>query len=275
MELPVPSAFHHERDTSPADWFVAALKPWDKDRVRVWSFVPGTFAAFARVLHPAHRVEGNRGTVRWSELAGRNGVTIGPSTGFPEVSGVDPSDQHAWDDAVPNEGNLEREQVEAIAQILAPYTRTPERCWVASWEGWGSWGPGSSTTLKARLGRPKPRKIGRRERRALHRAVEETRRERDAIPRVVTQHRAYFLFTARLEDVSSFAVDGWDQAPSIWWPDDRTWCVATEVDGYSTYVGGTKDCIGALLASDRVEAIPVTPDTPFDPGPSWPSERPP
>jgi len=267
VDLPVPSVFRLERDTSPADWFVAGLKPWDGDRVRIRSFVPDTFDAYARVLHPAHRVEGNLGTVRWSDLAARNGVTIGPSTGFREVSGVDPSDQHDWDDAVPNEGTLEGEQVEAIAQLLAPFTQTRERCWVASWEGWGSWGPGSSTTLTATLGGRKRRRIGWRRRRALDRAVEESQRKLNAIPRVVTQHRAYFLFTARLDDVSSFAVGGWDQAPSIWWPDDRAWSVATEVDGYSTYVGGTEAAVGALLDSDRVEAIAVTSDTPIDPGP--------
>jgi hypothetical protein len=232
----------------------------------VWSFIPDTFEAYARVLHPAHRTEGNSGTVRWSELAERNGVTLGPATSFREVSGLEP-DAPGWDAAYPNEGTLEREQVEAIADLLAPFTKTHDRCWLAAWDGWGSWGPGSSTTLfvgtdeVGRRGR-----IRRRTRRSVDRMTKETWRRLDAIPRVTAEHRAYFLFTARLRDIGSFEVGGWHQAPSIWWPDDRAWCVATEVDGYSTYVGGSAECVEALIASERIEAIAVTPDAPMDPG---------
>lgn len=133
------------------------------------------------------------------------------------------------------------------------------------WEGWGSWGPGSSTTLALETGRKE--RISRRTRRSLDRLVRETEPRLDAIPRVRAEHRAYFLFTARLGDVGAFEIGDWHQAPSIWWPDDRAWCVATEVDGYSTYVGGSTECIEALIASERIEAIVVTPDTPMDAGP--------
>lgn len=267
MELPVPPAFHLERDISQADWLVAALRPWGTGRVRVWSFVPDRFEAYGRVLHPAHRASGE--AVRWSELAERNGVTLGPATSFRDVRGLD-AGEPGWDDSSPNEGNLERDQVDAIANLLGAFTRTPDRCWLAAWVGWGSWGPGSSATLTATLGGTEThrrRRIGRRARRSLDRMVRETRQQLDAIPRVIAEHRDYFLFTTRLGDIGSFEVGGWPQAPNIWWPDDRAWCVATEVDGYSTYVGGDGGCIAALVASERIEAIPVTPDTPMDSGP--------
>jgi hypothetical protein len=53
----------------------------------------------------------------------------------------------------------------------------------------------------------------------------------------------------------------------MWWPADRAWFVATEVDGFSTYVGGTPAAIAAVLASADLEAIAVTAETPIDPGP--------
>lgn len=34
--------------------------------------------------------------------------------------------------------------------------------------------------------------------------------------------------------------------PSLWWPDDRTWCVATEIDFRWTYVGGSQVCINEI-----------------------------
>jgi hypothetical protein len=59
----------------------------------------------------------------------------------------------------------------------------------------------------------------------------------------------------------------WHQSPNIWWPDDRAWCVATELDGYSSYVGGSRACIDSVLASPDVETIGVDPTVRMDPGP--------
>jgi hypothetical protein len=52
----------------------------------------------------------------------------------------------------------------------------------------------------------------------------------------------------------------------MWWPADRAWFVATEVDGFSSYVGGTQGAIDSVLASPELEAIAVTAHTPIDPG---------
>lgn len=58
----------------------------------------------------------------------------------------------------------------------------------------------------------------------------------------------------------------WEQSPSMWWPADRTWFVATEVDGFSSYVGGSRAAIDGVLASSELETIQVTAQTPLDPG---------
>jgi hypothetical protein len=54
----------------------------------------------------------------------------------------------------------------------------------------------------------------------------------------------------------------------MWWPADRAWFVATEVDGFSSYVGGTQGAIDSVLASPELEAIAATAQTPIDPGPA-------
>jgi hypothetical protein len=59
----------------------------------------------------------------------------------------------------------------------------------------------------------------------------------------------------------------WEQSPSMWWPADRAWFVATEVDGFSTYAGGSQAAIAAVLASPELEAVAVTAGTSMDPGP--------
>jgi hypothetical protein len=55
-----------------------------------------------------------------------------------------------------------------------------------------------------------------------------------------------------------------DQSPNIWWPDDRAWFVATEVDYAWTYVAGPRRLADALLSDDRLEVLPVRlEDQPF------------
>ena len=41
---------------------------------------------------------------------------------------------------------------------------------------------------------------------------------------------------------------------------DRAWCVASEIDLPWTYVGGPCGLIDAILADDRIEALPAAPD---------------
>lgn len=56
----------------------------------------------------------------------------------------------------------------------------------------------------------------------------------------------------------------WDQSPNLWWPEDRSWIVATEVDYAWTYVGGTSRLIERLLTDQRLEALPAKlSDKPF------------
>jgi len=52
--------------------------------------------------------------------------------------------------------------------------------------------------------------------------------------------------------------------PSLVWPDDRAWCVATETDFDSTLVGCSEECAEALVADERLEALQVPPDGRLD-----------
>ena len=48
------------------------------------------------------------------------------------------------------------------------------------------------------------------------------------------------------------------QSANLWWPADRAWCVATEIDFAWTYVGGTRAVVDALLADPRLDAVETT-----------------
>jgi len=50
----------------------------------------------------------------------------------------------------------------------------------------------------------------------------------------------------------------------LWWPADRSWLVATEIDGYRTYIGGSRAAIDAVLAAPALDALPAEPSTRLD-----------
>jgi hypothetical protein len=51
--------------------------------------------------------------------------------------------------------------------------------------------------------------------------------------------------------------------PSFWWPDDRTWAVVTDIDATSTYVGGARSTIDAILGAEDLEAMETSRDVPL------------
>ena len=61
----------------------------------------------------------------------------------------------------------------------------------------------------------------------------------------------------------------WGQCANLWWPADRAWCVASELDLEWTYVGGPRGLIDAILADDRIEALPAAPDDPVSRIEDW------
>ena len=72
--------------------------------------------------------------------------------------------------------------------------------------------------------------------------------------------RDYLLFRGPVDSIMAFLAGDWPfwgHSPNIWWPEDRAWCVATDIDLYDTYVGGSQECIGTVLGNPRLEALPT------------------
>jgi hypothetical protein len=81
--------------------------------------------------------------------------------------------------------------------------------------------------------------------------------------------RQYILFEAGAHD---FADAGWPdrapwvdevmwaQSPSILWPEDHAWVLATEIDFDSTLVAGTRALIHELLQTPGLEVLPIGTD---------------
>ncbi len=145
------------------------------------------------------------------------------------------SGRAAWDrtHGEPLEGEPSDDELRALASVLSKFTDTPEPCWFCSWTGFGV-----SIALQL-VGEEKVD------------AVNHSEPERGA--EVALPGREYFLSSGLLADVTSF-----EHPPNLWWPDDKAWCVASEVDLLATYVGGSRDCIQAVLEPAALEAVPVS-----------------
>ena len=61
--------------------------------------------------------------------------------------------------------------------------------------------------------------------------------------------------------IGSWATADWflPRSPNLFWPDDRRWCIATEIDFDSTLLGGPTDLINDVLRREDLEAWPVGP----------------
>lgn len=127
----------------------------------------------------------------------------------------------------PEAGRMPEWMLEALAGLLGRHTRTPERCYFLVWDGWGL--PGL-VTLRGRTAQFRLR------------------------------DRGYFLLAGDVRAASERISPLSPQHASIWWPEDRAWCVATEIDMMCTYVGGSEACIAEILADGRLEAWRASPD---------------
>ena len=84
------------------------------------------------------------------------------------------------------------------------------------------------------------------------------------IPRVERPHRTYFLLKGPIAAATTLVHPGpvasW-HPPDLWWPDDRSWFVATDVDLWSFYVGGDRAFLDAITAAVPTPTEDVDHDT--------------
>jgi hypothetical protein len=219
----------------------------------IHSMVPDAFDSYARVFHPA-TLCGDE--VRWAEVASANGRTMhgaaewGQLTGSWRVKGQD----GLWDHE-PDTGPTPEPLAMRLATILTAHTRTPERCWFAVWEGWG--GPAGSKMFEFREG---TRAEERARIRAKHEEQERQILEWDSVvrgaPRFSMPDRGMHLLRGPLPEIGRL-YDLHANPPSIWWPDDRAWCVGSDVDLMSTYLGATAATVEAVVGDPELEALAI------------------
>jgi hypothetical protein len=241
-------------EVEAADWIRERLHPFAA--YDVGAVVPTGFDAYARVFHPASTSrDWKEEEVRWSDVARWSGRTVHAEMQFHAIAAPANPDLAAeappWS-GEPRLGVLSRSQAGALIGLLSGFTSTRDSCWFCLWDGYGQVTGAIAFLTAVKDGSPP--KAGARRTPRWHLGARSPRptRSQPERKRVRLPHRDYLLFR---EPVAK--AEGWEDGPNLWWPDDRAWCVASEIDHPYSYVGGSNELIDAILEHPAIEALPA------------------
>jgi len=214
-------------------WIQDGLRPFE-DGV-VGTLVPVLFEAYGRILHPAWKTDGS--TISWDAVADWSGRTVHSLAEFEQVASLArPTSRSAPFAQPPRNGALPPDMLHLLKGPLRVHTTTPDEFFVGLWEGFG-W--------------VEPQKV--------------------RAPRLRLPQRTHLVFKGNADLLDHVGWIGFDgrlvqESPSVIWPADQAWFVATDVDQESTYVGGPKSLVDHLIARPRIEAWPAAPSDPITAG---------
>lgn len=215
---------------------------WKQCFGTVATTVPDTFEAYARIFH---RIDGgNEPERRWRDVAKAKGTRLHPEAQFHRLAKTELYQTALIDGANgveywrPDTGEMDHKQLVALADVLGVHTAAQQDIFQAVWVGWGGFEPGTNG-IPAGPGTQLT---------------------------VANGLRAYWVFRGAREELARppwFNEDFGRTTPSpnLAWPRDRSWCLATEIDFDSTLVGGSAELIAAVVQSQELEAVEVTPST--------------
>jgi len=242
-------------DVRQADWIARRLSGnWGT----VLGVIPDGFEAYSRVLHPVETPERGRDRlVRWRDVAERSGMPLRHNSQYHSIAlpperpaTPGPDFGHG-----PRVGSLYSEDIRVLAEIGRRWTSTPELCWFCLWDGYG-WNNMVFMVEHGASAPPVPPD-----------PIPDSVREG---PKVRLPNRSYFVYSGPVEaGVATFGLSDTEQSPNLWWPQDQSWCIATELDLEWTYVAGSAGMIDDILTDSRIEALPANPAEPINRIEDW------
>ncbi len=244
-------------DVSAAAWIASRFEGGFGAVTRT---VPGGFAAYVRICHPATDRAGRLAT--WPQVARQTGRKAHPLMQWHALVGsADPLNVSGslWPGDDPQRGTLVPEVLARLCDALTDHTATPERCFFGLWEGWGWIRSSSIGAAVARACSAGDAPSNPDEPITAAFSAEELRQ-----PRVHLPGRDYLLLAGPLEAALQIGHRPSPerlepQSPNLFWPADRAWCVASEIDFDSTLLGGTTELVDAILQTPEFDAWPVQP----------------
>ncbi|MFI5779317.1 hypothetical protein [Nocardia sp. NPDC051570] len=223
-------------DTAPAAWLHTSLMDWER--------VAKDFPAYARILHPVTEIR-TGDPVPWASVT----RAFGPAHPDRMDVIIELAESDVWDQ--PEQGSLEQPHLNALLDILARHTTTPEHCYLGTWEGWQWYNPSKRRSGPVRALNPQdiPQEI------------------RDQASFELPADRRYVLLRGPIRDAAHIGGHVTPRtlimrSPNLLWPADHTWFVYTEIDDYETYISGSEQLIDELAASPLLEVEKIGTDHP-------------
>jgi hypothetical protein len=249
-----PEGLDPVEDLTAARWVTSAVQDRTDGPLLVRDMVPAIFEAYARILHQVRTEdEGRASNDTWSRRAAELGRELEPTTSWWDLIGTAPFRSRPGD-PMPEMGRLMKHEAKGLASILDT-SGDQNGCWFGIWSGWGFLSPGGRAELR-------PMGSWFTEWRERRRSDREARRQAIRLPPQITiLGEPCFLIHGKVADAARFTFDGWFQSPTLWWPDDRTWFVHTDVEGLSTYLGGPREIVDRLVGELALESFEVQEDT--------------
>jgi hypothetical protein len=248
--FPPPPPFRLETNIGSAEWLDPLLRPHEGFPPVVGFIVPSAYEAYAHLLHPARRFFGHSFEqsvpLRWSEIAATRAKTLHSEVQLQAL--IDNRDEFITTtgrrSAPAAASGSRRTSVSnrpRRSRSSHCFGRTPRR----SMRPGSCCGTGTGTSV---------------ERSTTSRGEPST-----ASPSLRTfppswsgrtwAFRHYLVFRGPLDALPKW-FEWRMEGPNYFWPDDRAWIVATEIDGFSTYVGAPREGIDRVLDSPLLEALP-------------------
>jgi hypothetical protein len=262
-----PTPITPRSDLAPAGWLVDTLTAFGS---RVDQLLPSGCPAYVRLFHrPDQGNPAPDDDATWAATARRYDTVLHPEAQWRALTRGGEARSN------PLEGSLDRLSLARLARHVGHHTTTPDRYYLALWEGYGtlpdSWLALPRVELPGRnylLFGPTPADAVNAY--AVEFAVagwEGQSRSPDGIRDLLLarqglrapsdQERA----AASAEFARSMREQGASQSPTLWWPEDRAWIVLSEIDFDSTLIGCSLALRDDLLADPDLECLEVTPTT--------------
>lgn len=210
-----------EPDGTQAAWWLEQLEPWGDQGLPVSSLVPSSLLAVCQVLHPWRGSDSE--PIGWQAASQLGFASVTDFDRSREMFSIPAAEEAGLSASC---GELDTGVAGALIDNLTNATTTPDDVFVAVWVGWGDV--------------PAQRFPG-----AAH---------------LETPGRGHFLLRGPLTGVlSSVAASNFDRpVAGLWWPADRAWFVATEIEFEWTFVAGDPMLMEGLRADERLEVASLT-----------------
>lgn len=264
------------KNAEPARWISESIT---KFNYTVEAILPSNFEAYARIFHPAYKLTyTERIPLRWEEVAEQCGRVSHAKMQWKNIlcehfsyyQSAQEKEIKAVSIDFPNEGSLTSDMATTLWKLLETYNEG-ENCFFAIWEGYGRQGQlikqAPTFEIPARKFHIFEGQLSAIENSflplfpsepAIFRSVRvpsflgiSIRNPFSKVPKYEPTELDELIRNMPHSEQFEY------QSANMWWAADNSWCVASEIDLNTTYIGASQEIIDVIVNHKNLEAYQV------------------